>query len=675
MVGRTISHYRITGQLGAGGMGVVYRAEDSRLGREVALKFVSQDLADDVQAVQRLRSEARAASALNHPHICTIYDIGDDNGRPFIVMEMMKGQTLRERLLTGPLKTHQVLDVGIEVADALHIAHTNGIIHRDIKPGNIFLSDTGHVKILDFGLAKVTPTTEFSRATTAHSPDPTAAGVMLGTTAYMSPEQVTGELLDPRTDLFSLGVVLYEAATGEHPFPGKTAAAIVAAILDRAQVPAISRNPELPLRLQEVIDNCLEKDRELRYQSAADLRADLKRVRRDIEPSYSPRAATSGSDARSGGGLRSHRAVSLPQEKAPTGLPFGALVAVVSIIMVLALGALAYKFWPAPPATSAPAPTSAPTNPPGLDSGSRTAQTNVADRLQLARASWDAKNYRAAAGYAAEILAIAPGHPEATEIRDRAQDMLSRFDVAIRDARSRIQAGDIEGAARALDTARALDPASPSVFEITSRLSAEVRRRDATARVEPGSSRASRGTGTSSAAPSPAAPSSSPPPPPTEPVSPPQLAPQAPLATPPPPKPALPEPVATAPEPSPKPLPPPPRVEPPAKPPAQNDDASIRQLIAAYARAIEQKDMALFRSIKPNLSREEERRLQDGFRAVTSQQVNLTIVSIDREGDTASVVVDRQDIVRAGGRQYTSKSRQTLRLARMGSGWGIVDIR
>ncbi len=677
MVGRTISHYRITGQLGAGGMGVVYRAEDSRLGREVALKFVSQDLADDVQAVQRLRSEARAASALNHPHICTIYDIGDDNGRPFIVMEMIKGQTLRERLLTGRLKTHQVLDVGIEVADALHIAHTNGIIHRDIKPGNIFLSETGHVKILDFGLAKVTPTTEFSRATTAHSPDPTAAGVMLGTTAYMSPEQVTGEQLDPRSDLFSLGVVLYEAATGEHPFPGKTAAAIVAAILDRAPVPALTRNPELPLRLQEVIDNCLEKDRELRYQSAADLRADLKRVRRDIESNYPPRAATSGLDARSGGGSRSHREVSLPHEKAPAPLSFGALVAVVSVIVVLALGALAYKFWPAPAVTSPPAPTSASANPIGGDSGSRSAQTNIADRLQLARASWDAKNYRAAAGYAAEILAIAPGHPEATEIRNRAQDMLTRFDVAIRDARSRIQSGDIEGAARALDTARALDPGAPSVIEITSRLSAEARRRDAATRVDPGSSRASRGAGIASTTPPPASPPQSLPAPPVEPVpAPPQAAPQPPPATPPQPKPSVPEPVAAAPEPSPKPAAPPPRVEPPpAKPPAQNDDAAIRQLVAAYARAIEQKDMALFRAIKPNLSREEERRLQDGFRAVTSQQVNLTIVSIEREGDTASVVVDRQDIVRAGGRQYTTKSRQTLRLARMASGWGIVDIR
>jgi serine/threonine protein kinase len=666
-------------------MGVVYRAEDSRLGREVALKFVSQDLADDAQAVQRLRSEARAASALNHPHICTIYDIGEDEGRPFIVMELMKGQTLRERLLTGPLKSHQVLDIGIEIADALRVAHSSGIIHRDIKPGNIFLSEAGHVKILDFGLAKLTAATRLGSATTAHSPDPTAAGVMLGTTAYMSPEQITGEQLDARSDLFSLGVVLYEAATGEHPFPAKTAAAIVAAILDRAPVPALTRNPEIPLRLQEVIENCLEKDRELRYQSAADLRADLKRVRRDIESNYSPRTGSSGLDVGSGSS-RSPRTAPMPQaDSARTALPSGSIMVVSVIVVVLVLAGLAYKFWPAPPTTSPATPTSAPapTNPLPADTGSRTAQANLADRLQLARASWDAKNYRAAAAYAAEALSIAPGNAEAIEIRNRAQDMLSRFDVAIRDARNRMQAGDVEGTARALETARALDPAAPSVIELTSRLSAEVRRRDSAARVEPRSPRDSRGAADVAAgAPAPKPPQQAPAPP-LDPVTPPQPAPQPQVATPPPPKSAATEP-APVPEPA-KPVAAPPRVEPPATerrtapetpaPPAQSDDALIRQVVGSYARAIEQKNIELFRTIKPNLSREEERRLQDSFRAVTSQQVNLTIVSIDRTGDTASVVINRHDIVRAGGRQYTTDSRQTLRLARTAAGWGIVDIR
>jgi hypothetical protein len=255
MVGRTISHYRIVAQLGTGGMGVVYRAEDLRLGRGVALKFVSDDLAHDPAVVQRLRSEARAASALNHPNICTIHDIGEDDGHPFIVMELMTGHTLRDRLASGQLKVHQIVNVGLEIADALDAAHAGGIVHRDIKPGNIFLTDRGHVKILDFGLAKLT-----ARLATSGTTDDarTAAGVTLGTTAYMSPEQATGEELDGRTDLFSLGVVLYECATGRHPFPGKTSAAVLAGILNRAPVAPITLNPELPLRLQDVINNCLE---------------------------------------------------------------------------------------------------------------------------------------------------------------------------------------------------------------------------------------------------------------------------------------------------------------------------------------------------------------------------------------------------------------------------------
>ena len=235
MIGRTISHYRILAQLGAGGMGVVYRAEDVRLGREVAVKFVSHDFADDEQAVQRLRSEARAASALNHPNVCTIYDVGEVDGHPFIVMELIKGSTLRDRLDSGPLKIHQIVDIGIQIADALHSTHSDGIIHRDIKPGNIFLTTQEHVKVLDFGLAKLTVDVEGAN-TRGATLDRTAAGVTLGTIAYMSPEQASGEQLDGRTDLFSLGVVLYECATGRHPFSGQTTAVTLAAILNRPPV-------------------------------------------------------------------------------------------------------------------------------------------------------------------------------------------------------------------------------------------------------------------------------------------------------------------------------------------------------------------------------------------------------------------------------------------------------
>ncbi len=454
-------------------------------------------------------------------------------------------------------------------------------------------------------------------------------------------------------------------------------------------MPALTHNPELPVRLQEVIDNCLEKDRELRYQSAADLRADLKRVRRDIEVTHSARLAAGNLDASSsslyrGTSRSGSRASSVQDGSAPSALPVPQrrfMPATAVAVVLFALGALAlYRFWPVPasaPVTTSPQVATSPpaaTSPSDVSASAATAQANVADRLQLARANLDAKNYRAAGGYAAEILAIAPGHAEATKIRERAEEMLSQFDSAIADARNRISAGDIEGAARALDRARVLDPGAPSVIEIASRLSTELRRRESAARVEP---RAPRTTAPV-VEPKPAAPPPPPPPPPPQ-----QARPVPPAAVVSPPVQAAPPPPA-APEPAPKPAAPLPPTEPPAvekrpadvpRAPAQNDDASIRQLVATYARAIEEKDIALFRTIKPNLSREEERRLQESFRAVTSQRVNLTIASIDRTGDTASVVVNRTDIIQAGGRQYTTNSRQALRLARTGAGWAIVEIR
>ena len=287
MIGRAISHYRLVSHLGSGGMGVVYAAEDLRLGRTVALKFVPDDLAEDPQAVHRLRAEARAASALNHPNICTIHDIGEDEGRPFIVMELMKGQTLRDKLASGPLRIPEIVDIGIQIADALDAAHGCGIIHRDIKPANLFLTERKQVKILDFGLAKLLPAQASGETTAQTSPDHlTVDGATIGTVAYMSPEQVSGEQLDGRTDLFSLGIVLYECVTGHRPFAGKTAAVIFSAILNRSPVAPILYKPDVPLRFQDVITNCLEKDRELRYQDAAGLRADLKRVRRDLESSH-----------------------------------------------------------------------------------------------------------------------------------------------------------------------------------------------------------------------------------------------------------------------------------------------------------------------------------------------------------------------------------------------------
>jgi predicted Ser/Thr protein kinase len=595
-------------------MGVVYRAEDVRLGRGVALKLLPDDLAHDQQAVERLRSEARAASALNHSNICTVYDIGEDEGRPFIVMELLSGHNLRDLLSASRLKVHQLVDIAIQIADALDAAHSHGIIHRDIKPANIFVTDRNQAKLLDFGVAKLAKPRSDTTAGTHAMDDLTMPGSTVGTMAYMSPEQATGEPLDGRTDLFSLGMVLYEGATGHHPFVGKTSALVISAILNRTPVAPVMLNPELPQHLQDIINNCLEKDRELRYQSAADLRADLKRLRRDLESGHS-RTVPVVSDQRlpvtpPAGHTKSP---SGPQPSAAQPFPRRRLVAWgAAAVVVAALLAVWGGYLVSRPRESAP---SAGQQPAVTEADLKNRIEQAANELAAQIAD---QARRAAAEAAATVSAPPPQRPPAP---------------------------GREAASRPAEPPRPVSPPPAAPAPAT----------PPPANVEPAPT----------------------PPPPVEPR--PDPAPPARNTTP---EPTAP-PAVTVPAPAPATPTPAPAPAPDERPDASRlaatqaaqDEASIRRVVANYARAIEGKDIGLFRSIKPNLSREEERRIQDGFRAVTRQTVSLSIVSIERKGQQAVVALKRRDTIQASGRERTVDSQQTLTLGRAGDSWIISEIR
>ena len=336
MIDETISHFRIIEKLGAGGMGVVYKAQDTRLARPVALKFLPDNMVQDAQALERFRREALAASALNHPGICTIYDIGEQDSRPFIAMEFIDGETLRQHIHGQPLSLEHVLELGIQISDALDVAHSGGIIHRDIKPSNVFVTRRGQAKVLDFGLAKLVaqealPLSPEDSSSKATQDAVSIVGIISGTPAYMSPEQVRGDDLDRRTDIFALGLLLYEMASGRQAFSGRTGGAIIEAILTRAPAPVRTMNPQIPPQLEEIIAKCLNKDRELRYATAAEVRADLQMLKRVSESGQISDTAM--------------RAVAAISASAPTTRRFGWKTIAGGAALLVAIGAVGGWFY------------------------------------------------------------------------------------------------------------------------------------------------------------------------------------------------------------------------------------------------------------------------------------------------------------------------------------------
>jgi len=617
-------------------MGVVYLAEDERLGRQVALKFLPPHAVFDETVLERFRIEARAASSLSHSGICTVFDIGDDDGTPYIVMEAIKGENLRDLISRGPMKVADVIDLSMQLADALEAAHSQGIIHRDIKPSNIIVGDRNRVKILDFGLAKLAlpPSSGATGGETIHvdantrqSADQqlTVPGSALGTFSYMSPEQARGEEVDARSDLFSLGTVMYEMATGTQAFGGSTPAVVFDALLNRAPPIIVERNALVPPRLEAIIGTAMEKDRELRYQHASDLVADLKRLRRDLDSS-AHLAAASGLHVSPGAGEPGR------QVPAPASASVAAAVSVAS-----------------------PSPASAALANAGRTPAWRyaTLALGVSAAIVVALIVWSGRSGSSAPQTQASAAPVTGASPSQAQAPP---------------------AVAIEAAAK---------PPAPAATKPTAAATSTPQTTAGTRPPQPASPAAASASapvvtipapGTpSAAAPSPALPT---PAPPESPAPLPAVAPAAntPTAAPlpgvtPAPRevaaPAASTPTARAAASEP----------PPPAPPVDTDDMVIRRTIATYQAAIEKKDIALYRSVRPGLSAAEETRLRDSFRQVDAQQVAITIEDIHVDGRTATVRVSRQDTVVNAGRRQTQSSRQTLRLEKTGTSWIITELR
>jgi serine/threonine protein kinase len=618
MIGRAVSHYRVLSALGSGGMGVVYLAEDERLGRQVALKFLPPESATSHQALERFRVEARAASSLSHPGICAIFDIGDDEGTPYIVMEALRGESLRDRINRGALKVTDLLDIAIQLADALDAAHAQGIIHRDIKPSNIFIGDKNRTKILDFGLAKLAQSAgpissgAATRALSASTHrDLTMPGSALGTVSYMSPEQARGEEVDTRTDLFSLGVVLYEMATGIQAFGGSTQAIVFDAILNRTPHPITHINPSIPPRLESLIVTALEKDRELRHQHASDLEAELKRIRRDLE-SGSLAAATRTQVTPAA----ERRSTTTPATEAAPARSRSWIWVGLGAVVVIALAIAGFNRWSdrASRVAVAPAPALTPVEP-SQPSPSPPAPT------------------------------VAPPELGAPPITPKPQESTTNTRPAPQP-----------------------QPARPTT---------EPRPQTSQPGVTPTPQRPLPTPGPVTVTPPPPSPSPTLPPPPQT-TEAPTTAPATPATTPAPaaaqPTPAA-EPPATQPPPRNAAAPPTPSPSIPPTSPVESDDALVRGVLRTYERAIETKNVDLFRSVRPGLSAAEESRLRASFSQIDSQQVDIVVEDLRIDRRSATVRISRRDTIMSGGRRQTASSRQTLRLEKGAGGWIITEIR